>query len=98
MSELPIIVEILTKHPVDGVGVTEVAKRTGLSKGTAFRRLHDLVEAGWAEQTEAEAYILSVRFGELAESIRKGYLARADMITRRLAAIDAVKPAVKAEA
>ena len=93
MSELPQIVEILVKHPVEGVGVTDLAKRVATSKGTAYRRLQDLVEAGWAEKTAAETYVLSLKFGQLAETIRKGYLAHADMIQRRLSELEATPAA-----
>ncbi len=93
MTEHTQIVEILALEPVDGVGVTDLAKRIGKDKSTTHRRLADLVEAGWCEQTATGNYILSAKFAAIAESIRKGLVARGDMIVRRLSQMDATQAA-----
>jgi DNA-binding IclR family transcriptional regulator len=90
MTEHTGIIEMLAKEPVDGIGVSDLAGRLKVSKATAYRRLQDLVEAGWCEQTPSGTYALSMKFGELAETVRKGYLAKADIITQRLGKLDAV--------
>jgi len=84
------IMELLAKHPVDGVGVTDLTGRLSSSKGTVHRRLQLLVDVGWAEENAHHRYVPSSRFGALAESIRKGLIARGDMIARRLEEMNSV--------
>ncbi|MFF4758326.1 helix-turn-helix domain-containing protein [Streptomyces sp. NPDC001292] len=51
-----------------GVGVSELARRTGGSRGYVHRQLVTLCAGGWAEQTENGTYRLSLRVSRLSEA------------------------------
>lgn len=92
-NDVVAIMELLAKEAVRGAGPTEIGKRLGMDKATCYRRLSELVEAGWLERAEGGNYVPSVAFGQCAEAVRKSYLAHADIITKRLAALDATPQA-----
>ena len=94
-NEVVRAVELLAMEAVDGVGVTDLSRRLGVTKAKAYRTLQDLLEGGWCEQTKTERYVLSRPFGELAERIRKSYLAQADAISQRLERMNEVPAPVK---
>lgn len=91
-NDVVAIMEILAQEAVAGAGPTELAKRLGMDKATVYRRLSELVESGWLERVEGGNYVPSIQFGRVAETVRKSYIAHADVITRRLAALDAAAP------
>ncbi|MEZ7004770.1 IclR family transcriptional regulator [Streptomyces sp. AD55] len=51
-----------------GVGASELARRTGGSRGYVHRQLVTLCAGGWAEQTEEGTYRLSLRVSRLSEA------------------------------
>ena len=63
------IIELLADSK-DDLGVTQIAKKTGLCKTTAFRLLGTLVDEGYVQKKHSEnAYGLSMKFLKISSSI-----------------------------
>ena len=63
------IIELLAESKED-LGVTQIAKKTGLCKTTAFRLLGTLVDEGYVQKKHSEsAYGLSMKFLKISSSI-----------------------------
>ena len=43
MSRFVSVMDVLSRHAQDGMGVTELAEATGLSKATLHRTLQDMI-------------------------------------------------------
>jgi len=84
------VIELLAAEPVDGLGPTLAGARLNMPKTTIYRILAELKDLGWCDQNPSGNYVLSTRFATLSERIRKGLVARGDMIVRRLGALDSV--------
>lgn len=63
------ILEILEANP-DGLGVTEMSHRLGVSKSTSYRLLMSLYNKGFVKQDEkTELYLLGLRLIQLGQSV-----------------------------
>lgn len=82
-SSVAKMLRLLTSFPpdADGVGMTQMARRTGISKSTAFRLLVTLEQHGFVERV-GRRYRLSWRVFELGLRATEASCLRIDSISR----------------
>ena len=56
----------------NGLGITEIAERTGLHKSTAFRIVSTMIERGYLMKTEAGKYKIGLKCIEVASCFITG--------------------------